>query len=65
MSSSALQVQLSKRHSSGRFHNFRLETKFIVFPGVTVIVGHSGAGKTTNCADELFVVAAELEACRR
>jgi molybdate transport system ATP-binding protein len=47
MSSSALQVRLSKRHWSNRVSDFQLETQFVVFPGVTVILGHSGAGKTT------------------
>lgn len=42
-----LQVQLSKRHSSGRSSRFQLEAAFAAAPGVTVIVGHSGAGKTT------------------
>jgi molybdate transport system ATP-binding protein len=44
---SALHVQLRKRHSSKRSSGFQLEARFTVFPGVTVIVGHSGAGKTT------------------
>ncbi len=39
----ALEVQLRTRHSS----RFQLEAEFAVLPGVTVIVGHSGAGKTT------------------
>jgi molybdate transport system ATP-binding protein len=42
-----LHVQLRKRHSSGRSSRFQLETTFAVAPGVTMIVGHSGAGKTT------------------
>ena len=42
-----LRVRLSKRHHSTPSSNFRLETEFTVVPGVTVIVGHSGAGKTT------------------
>ncbi|HEV7505058.1 MAG TPA: ATP-binding cassette domain-containing protein [Thermoanaerobaculia bacterium] len=45
--SSTLHVQLRKRHSSGRFSRFELETTFTAAPGVTMIVGHSGAGKTT------------------
>lgn len=44
---SALHVQLRKRHPSTRSSAFQLEAKFSVFPGVTVLVGHSGAGKTT------------------
>jgi molybdate transport system ATP-binding protein len=43
----ALQVYLRKDHAAGLSSQFRLETKFTVSPGVTVIVGHSGAGKTT------------------
>jgi len=43
----ALYVQLRKRHSLKRSSGFQLEAKFTVSPGVTVIVGHSGAGKTT------------------
>ena len=43
----ALQVYLRKDHAAGPSSRFRLETKFTVLPGVTVIVGHSGAGKTT------------------
>src|SRR5258707_10335759 len=43
----ALQVDLRKDHAAGPSSRFRLETKFTVSPGVTVIVGHSGAGKTT------------------
>jgi molybdate transport system ATP-binding protein len=42
-----LHVQLRKRHSSGRSSRFQLETTFAAAPGVTMIVGHSGAGKTT------------------
>lgn len=45
--SRALRVRLRKRHSSNRSSKFQLETDFEVLPGVTVIVGHSGAGKTT------------------
>jgi molybdate transport system ATP-binding protein len=43
----ALKVHLCKQHRSGRLSHFELETEFSVVPGVTVIVGHSGAGKTT------------------
>jgi molybdate transport system ATP-binding protein len=43
----ALRVDLCKEQSPGQASRFRLEAKFTVFPGVTVIVGHSGAGKTT------------------
>ena len=42
-----LHVQLRKRHSSSRSSRFQLEANFTVSSGVTVIVGHSGAGKTT------------------
>ena len=42
-----LHVQLRKRHASGRSYRFDLEAAFAAAPGVTVIVGHSGAGKTT------------------
>ena len=42
-----LSVQLRKRHRSAPSSSFQLETEFAVVPGVTVIVGHSGAGKTT------------------
>jgi molybdate transport system ATP-binding protein len=42
-----LRVRLRKRHRSAPSSNFQLETEFAVVPGVTVIVGHSGAGKTT------------------
>ncbi len=42
-----LRVRLLKRHSSDQSSKFQLETEFAVVPGVTVIVGHSGAGKTT------------------
>lgn len=45
--SSSLHVQLRKRHSSGRSSRFELDTTFAAAPGVTVMVGHSGAGKTT------------------
>lgn len=45
--SMALQVHLCKQHRSGRSSQFELVTTFSVVPGVTVIVGHSGAGKTT------------------
>lgn len=43
----ALNVHLCKHHDSRRTSQFQLEAKFSVVPGVTVIVGHSGAGKTT------------------
>jgi molybdate transport system ATP-binding protein len=43
----ALQVQLRTRHPAKRSAAFQLEIEFRVLPGVTVIVGHSGAGKTT------------------
>ncbi len=43
----ALQIELRKRHAANRSSHFQLEAKFTVSPGVTVIVGHSGAGKTT------------------
>lgn len=42
-----LRVELRKRHHSAPSASFQLETEFAVGPGVTVIVGHSGAGKTT------------------
>lgn len=42
-----LRVHLSKRHHAAPSSNFQLEIEFAVVPGVTVIVGHSGAGKTT------------------
>ncbi len=42
-----LSVQVCKRHSAMPGSQFQLETEFAVGPGVTVIVGHSGAGKTT------------------
>ncbi|MFY9821515.1 MAG: ATP-binding cassette domain-containing protein [Thermoanaerobaculia bacterium] len=42
-----LHVRLRKRHFSGRSTRFQLETAFAAAPGVTMIVGHSGAGKTT------------------
>lgn len=45
--SSPLHVELSKRHASGRSSRFELETTFAAPPGVTVMVGHSGAGKST------------------
>jgi molybdate transport system ATP-binding protein len=44
---SKLDVQVRKRRSSGRSAGFQLEARFSADPGVTVIVGHSGAGKTT------------------
>jgi len=43
----ALQVRLSKRHGGKSASKFLLEVEFEVASGVTVIVGHSGAGKTT------------------
>jgi molybdate transport system ATP-binding protein len=45
--SSTLHVQLRKHHTSARFSRFQVETTFAAAPGVTMIVGHSGAGKTT------------------
>lgn len=42
-----LRVHLRKRHHAAPSSNFQLEIEFAVVPGVTVIVGHSGAGKTT------------------
>jgi molybdate transport system ATP-binding protein len=42
-----LRVRLRKSHRSVRSSSFELEAEFGVEPGVTVIVGHSGAGKTT------------------
>jgi molybdate transport system ATP-binding protein len=45
--SGTLRVSLHKRHSFNRSYQFELETEFEAVPGVTVIVGHSGAGKTT------------------
>jgi molybdate transport system ATP-binding protein len=47
LDSGTLQVQLHKRHSFNQRHKFELETEFAVVPGITVIVGRSGAGKTT------------------
>jgi molybdate transport system ATP-binding protein len=44
--SGALRVQL-KHQSFNRSYKFELETEFVAAPGITVIVGHSGAGKTT------------------
>ncbi|HEY6331490.1 MAG TPA: ATP-binding cassette domain-containing protein, partial [Blastocatellia bacterium] len=43
----ALHLKVRKRHSSGPLSTFQLDAQFVLFPGVTVIVGHSGAGKTT------------------
>ena len=42
-----LHVHLRKEQVAGPSSHFQLDAKFIVSPGVTVIVGHSGAGKTT------------------
>ena len=42
-----LHVQLRKREFSGRSCLFELAATFAADPGVTVMVGHSGAGKTT------------------
>jgi molybdate transport system ATP-binding protein len=47
LDSGTLQVQLHTRHSSNRTNKFELATEFAVVPGITVIVGRSGAGKTT------------------
>src|SRR5258708_4330395 len=44
--SGALRVRL-KHQSFNRAYKFELETEFTAAPGITVIVGHSGAGKTT------------------
>ncbi len=41
-----LHVQLRKRHAAASAR-FQLEVEFAAAPGVTVMVGHSGAGKTT------------------
>lgn len=43
----SLHVRLCKNHRSTGVSGFQLETEFRVNPGVTVIVGHSGAGKTS------------------
>ncbi len=43
----SLHVQLRKNHRSTSASAFQLETEFRARPSVTVIVGHSGAGKTT------------------
>jgi molybdate transport system ATP-binding protein len=43
----ALHLSVRKRHSSSSASEFQLDVQFMLFPGVTVIVGHSGAGKTT------------------
>jgi molybdate transport system ATP-binding protein len=43
----ALRVEIRKQHSSRGVSPFQLEARFTAFPGVMVIVGHSGAGKTT------------------
>lgn len=42
-----LHVEVRKRQSSGRSSRFDLEATFAAATGVTVVVGHSGAGKTT------------------
>ncbi len=42
-----LHVQLRKRRSSNASDHFQLDVDFVVAPGVTVVVGQSGAGKTT------------------
>ena len=60
-----LHVRLRKNHHSTSVSDFQLETEFRVNVGVTVMVGHSGAGKTTilRCIaglskpDEGFIVA--------
>jgi len=44
---SLLRVRLRKRVRSNPSSKFQLEVEFSVAPGITVIVGHSGAGKTT------------------
>ncbi len=43
----ALRVRLHKRHSPAGSSRFQLDVTFAAAPGVTVMVGHSGAGKTT------------------
>ncbi len=43
----SLQVRLRKSHHPTSTSDFQLETEFRVNVGVTVMVGHSGAGKTT------------------
>ena len=43
----SLHVRLRKSHRSKSVSEFQLETEFRVDVGVTVMVGHSGAGKTT------------------
>lgn len=43
----ALRVRLCKRLNPNPSSKFQLEVEFAVAPGITVIVGHSGAGKTT------------------
>lgn len=47
VSSDSLHVRLRKSHHAASASDFQLETEFRVSPGVTVLVGHSGAGKTT------------------
>jgi molybdate transport system ATP-binding protein len=42
-----LHVLLRKSHHSTSASDFQVETEFRVSSGVTVLVGHSGAGKTT------------------
>lgn len=42
-----LQVRLSRRHGGTSSSKFLVEVEFEATAGVTVIVGHSGAGKTT------------------
>ena len=43
----ALRVRLCKQLCPNPSSKFQLEIEFAVAPGITVIVGHSGAGKTT------------------
>ena len=43
----ALRLRLCKQLSPNPSSIFQLEVEFTVAPGITVIVGHSGAGKTT------------------
>ncbi len=44
---STLSVQLRKRYQPSEIDLFHLEMKFEVHSGVTILLGHSGAGKTT------------------
>ena len=44
---STLSVQLRKRYQPSEIGLFHLEMKFEVRSGVTILLGHSGAGKTT------------------